>query len=97
MPGKARHKRRKYSFQSKREKDRSSRPIIPAGQPALAQTNESVSSPNVPLTSAGVPTPMAKPAAARYPHIAAELCTISILAGIMLIILIVLALVPLPW
>jgi hypothetical protein len=34
---------------------------------------------------------MAKPAAIRYPYIAAELRTIGILAGVMLIVLVVLA------
>ncbi len=91
MPGKSRRKRKKYSIQSKRNKGRPSRPSVLGLQPAVAQTREPVSSPIVSVPSASVPTPVAKPAATRYPYIATELRTIGILAGIMLVILIVLA------
>jgi len=91
MPGKARHKKRKHSFQSKKKKDRLSRSAIVAQQPA-AETVEPISPPTVP-PSASVPPPMAKPTAIQYPYISTELRTIGILAGIMLTILIVLALV----
>ena len=64
---------------------------------AVAQTHEAVSHPSVSAPPPSVPTPVAKLAVARYPHIATELRTIGILAGILLIILVVLALVPLPW
>ncbi|MFC1985109.1 hypothetical protein ACFLT4_02055 [Chloroflexota bacterium] len=97
MPGKTRRERRKHSAQGKRRIDGASRQPVFAQQPAVAQIEESVSPPNMPLPSAGVPTPMAKPEAVRYPYIATELLTIGILAVIMLVILIVLALVPLPW
>jgi len=93
MPGKSRRRRGKYSFQGKKKKGRPSRPTILTQQPAVAQTAEPVSSPSVSVPSASVPTPMAKPAAVQYPYIATELRTIGILAGIMLIVLIVLALV----
>jgi len=43
------------------------------------------------------PAPGARPATIRYQNVATELRTIGILAGILLIILIVLALVHLPW
>ena len=91
MPGKSRRKKGKYSFQTKRKKEKLSRPTMLA-QPAAAQTHEAVSSPNAPVPSAKVPAPMAKLATVQYPHIGAELLTIGILAGIMLIILIVLSL-----
>ena len=97
MPGKSQRRRGKYSAQSKKRKSRPSRPTMLAQQPAVAQTHESVSSPKVSVPSASVPTPMAEPASVRYPYIASELRTIGILAGIMLIVLVVLALVPLPW
>ena len=92
MPGKSRHSR-KHSFQSKKKKGRLSHLATVAQQPAVAQTHEPVSHPNASAPSASVPTPMAKPAAIQYPYVAAELRTISVLAGIMLIILVVLALV----
>ena len=93
MPGKSRRRKGKYSFQSKRKKGRPGHPAVIAQQPAVAQTDEPVSSPKVPVPSASVPTLMAKTAAVRYPYIATELRNIGILAGIMLIILVVLALV----
>ena len=93
MPGKSRRRRGKYSIQSKKKKGRRSRPTILVQQPAVTQTHEPVSSPDVPVTPSSVPTPMAKPATIWYPHITSELRNIGILAGIMLIILIVLALV----
>ena len=93
MPNKSRRSRGKYSAQVKKKKGRPSRPTMLAQQPATAQTHESVSSPKVPVAPVSVPTPMVKPAAISYPYVAAELRTIGILAGIMLIVLVVLALV----
>ncbi len=92
MPGKSRRKRGKYSPQSSKRKGGSSRPVMLARQPA-AQTRESVSSPDVSVPSASVPTPVVKLAAGRSLYVATELRTIGILAGVMLIVLIVLALV----
>ncbi len=89
MPDKARRRRGKYSTPSKKKKGRPSRPTILAQQPAVAQTHEPVSPPNVSVPSASV----AKPAAVLHPHIATELRTIGIMAGIMLIVLVVLTLV----
>ena len=93
MPGKSRHRRGKYSVQSKKKKSRPNRPTTLAQQPVVAQSDEPVSSSVVPVPSASVPTPMAKPATVGHLYIATELRTISILAGIMLVILVVLALV----
>jgi hypothetical protein len=93
MPGKSRRGRGNYSLQSKKRKSRSHRPAMLAQQPAAAQTPESASSSKVPIPSASVPTPMVKPASARYPYIGTELRTIVVLAGVMLIVLVVLALV----
>ncbi len=97
MSGKARRKRGKRSAQGKRKIDSSSHPTMLPQQPAVAQINEPASSAKMPHPSASVPTPTAKPPAVQYPYISTELRTIGILAVIMLIILIVLALVPLPW
>ena len=93
MPGKSRRKRGKYSLQSKRRKERLSRPTMSAQQPAAIQTHEPISSPRMSVPSASVPTPKTKPPAVQYPYVATELRTIGILAGIMLIVLVVLALV----
>ena len=93
MPDKSRRGRGKYPIQSKKKKGRLSRPTMLAQQPAVAQTNEPVSSPKRSVPSASVPAPRAKPAAVRYPYIATELRTIGILAGIMLLVLTVLFLV----
>ena len=93
MPGKSRHRRGKYSIQSKKKKGKPSRLTMLAQQQAVAQTHEPVSSPIVSVPLVSVPAPVAKLAAIRYPYIATELRTIGILAGIMLIVLVVLALV----
>jgi len=93
MPGKSRRGRGKYSIQSRKKKGRPRRPAMLAQQPAAVLTSEPVSSPKVSVPSASVPTPMAKPSLVWYPYIATELRTIAILAGIMLTILVVLALV----
>ena len=93
MPGKSRRGKGKHLPQSKKRKSRQrfSPPVVQ--HQAVAQTREPVSRPVVSSPSVSVPTPMAKLAVARYPHIATELQTIGILAGIVLLILIVLALV----
>ena len=92
MPGKSRRGKGKRLPQSKKRKTRQrfSPPVVQ--HQAVAQTREPVSRPGVSALSVSVPTPVAKLAVARYPHIATELRTIVILAGIVLIILIVLAL-----
>ena len=91
MPGKSRHRKGKRLPQSKKRRQRFSAPV--AQHQAVAQTREPVSRPAVSAPSPSVPTPVAKLVAIRNPHIATELRTIGILAGIMLVILAVLALV----
>ena len=93
MPGKSRSRKGKYSVQGKKGKGRTVHPTPSTQQPAVAQTHEPVSSREVPVAPASVPTQLVKPAAISYPYIAAELRTIGILAGIILIVLVVLALV----
>ena len=93
MPNKSRHRRGKHLPQSKKRKSRQRFSAPVAQHQAVAQTRESVSRLGVSAPLANVPTPVAKLAAARYPYIATELRTIGILAGIILIILAVLALV----
>ena len=93
MSGKSRRKKGKHLPQSKRRKSR--QPFLAAAvrQPVVAQTREPVSRPQAPTPSVSVPTTMAKLAAVRYPHVATELRMIGILAGIILVILAILALV----
>ena len=93
MPGKSRRGRGKRSPQSTKRKIRQRFLTTVAHQQPVVQTYESVSHPNASAPMASVPTPMAKLAAVRYPHVATELRAIGILAGIMLIILTILALV----
>jgi|ETNmetMinimDraft_11_1059920.scaffolds.fasta_scaffold389836_1 hypothetical protein len=93
MPDKSRRSRAKHSAQGKKRKDKIGRPAMLAQQPAVAQTHEPVSSPKVPVSPVSLPTPMAKQAAISHPSVAAELRTIGILAGVMLIVLVVLAFV----
>ena len=94
MPSKSRGGRGKRSPQGKkRGKSRQRFSATVAQQPAVAQAREPVPPSTVSAPLASVPTPAAKLATVRYPYIAAELRTIGILGGIMLIILVVLALV----
>ena len=88
MPGKSRHRRGKHSFRRKKGRGGASPPVIVTQQQALTGTDESVPPPKVPrkLVQATI-------TAVRYPYILTELRRIGILAGIMLAILIVLALV----
>ncbi len=93
MPGKSRHDRRKHSFQGKKKKGRRSPAGVVAQQQAVTETPKPVASPRVVAPSASAPTPTPVLTAVRYPHILTELRRIGILAGIMLVILVVLALV----
>jgi len=88
MPGKSRHRRGKHSFQSKKGRGRPSPPVIVTPQQATIPADESVSPPEVSRKS--VP---ATPTAVQYPYVLTELRRIGILAGIMVAILIILALV----
>ncbi len=88
MSGKSRHSRGKHSFQSKKRKDRLSHPVIVTQPPAVTPTTQSVPIPEV--SKKPVPTIVT---AVRYPYILTELRRIGILAGIMLAILVVLALI----
>jgi len=90
MPKKS---RRTKILQSKRRKSRQHFSATAAQQQVVAQTSKSVVSPPLSAPPVSVPTPMSKLSPARYPYIVAELRRFGILAGIMLVILIMLALV----
>ena len=87
MPGKSQRSRRKHSFQGKKKKGRRSPPGVVAQQPAGIQIDKPVALPRVAVPAVSTPTPL------RYPYILTELRRIGILAGIILAILVVLALV----
>ena len=92
MSGKSRHSRGKHSIHGKRKKGKLRPQVIVAQPQAVTQAEEAVSPPEAPVSSTRTSTPVA-PIAVRYPYILTELRRIGILAGIMLAILIVLALV----
>ena len=91
MPGKSRRSRGKRSFQSKKGKGRLSPPVTVTQRQVVTPTDDSVPPKvSVPSARTGV---MATLTATRYPYVLAELRRTGILAGVMLVILIVLALV----
>lgn len=92
MLGKSRHGRQK-PHRSKRKKGRQAVRAINTYQPAVAQTTQAAPRPEVSSPSVGVPGKIATLTATRHPYIGAELRRIGILAGVILVILIILALV----
>ncbi|MFC2066677.1 hypothetical protein ACFLUO_06460 [Chloroflexota bacterium] len=93
MPGKSRNSRGKNYPNSKKgkAKQRSAAGIVP--QQVVAETPKAAAPPGVSAASVRVPLSKAKASVAKYPYITAELKRIGILAGIILVILIVLALI----
>jgi hypothetical protein len=88
MSGKSKRKRGKQHSSRKMRGQESPRAVarVPAAPPTRDTTQPQVDSP-----PATVPTsPIVSPQAIRFPYITAELRTIGILAGIMLIVLIIL-------
>ena len=90
MSGKS---RRRHPSQGKKKKRQRGFSAVAAQRQAVAQTYEPVSQPKASFPSASIPTPVVAPSAAQHPYIVTELRRIGILAGIMLAILVVLALV----
>jgi hypothetical protein len=89
MTGKSRHGKRKLAFRGKKKKSRHHPPAV------VTQASKPVSTKlptKLPTPSVRAPTPTTL-APARYPYIIGELRRFSILAGMVLVILIVLALV----
>ena len=93
MPSKSRHGRKKRSFQGKKKKGRRSPSGVVAQRQADIQIDKPVAPPRVVTPSASAPTPTPVLTAVRCPYILTELRRIGILAGILLAILVVLALV----
>ena len=90
MPGKS---RRRHVSRSKKKKDRLGSSAMGVRQEAVAQTYQPVAPSGAAPPAARVTTPMPTMTPVRYPYIATELRTIGILAGIILVILIVLAVI----
>ena len=100
MPGKSGHAKGKHLSRSKRRKgsqklrlEKQYSPAITTQQQTITQADEPAPAPTAPAPSASISTPVTKLPAVQYSYIGIELKRISILAGIMLVILIVLALV----
>jgi len=93
MPGKSRRGGGKRSFQSKKKKGRRSPASVVSQRQAGIQIDKPVAPPKVAVPAVSEPTPMPVPAPVRYPYVLTELRRIGILAGIILVILVVLALV----
>jgi len=93
MPGKSRHGKGKQPVRSKRRRSGRSSLASAAQQPPVSQTYEPVPQPEVSTPLPTTPTSSAAVSTVRYPYITTELRRIGILAGIMLVILVVLALV----
>jgi len=93
MPGKSRRGKGKYPVRSKRRRGGHGSLSTIVQQPPVSQANEPVPQPKVPVSSSRVSSPVATVSAVRYPFVVTELRTIGILAGIILVILVVLAFV----
>ena len=89
MSGKSKRKRGKYR-PSKKGKSRQRSAATITQQAAVTATHEPVAPAEVSILPESVPTPVTKPLFTRHHYIGTELRTISILAGIILIILVVL-------
>ena len=87
MSGKSWRSRGRHSARSKKGRDALARAV----QQRVATDKPAAQA--VPVPSPSVPTTIATPTGARYPYVVAELRRTGILAGVMLAILIVLALV----
>ena len=89
MPGKLRHGKGKHPYHSK--KSRAKRHgAMPLPQQGVADTPQPAAAIRTPPSS-GVSASPAKSRTLQYPYITAELRRIGILAGIIIVILIVLA------
>ena len=102
MPGKSGHAKGKHLSRSKRRKgsqksqlESAASPAITTPQQPITQANEPAPALTASAPSASILTPVTKLPAIQYPYIGIELRRIGILAGIMLVILVVLALVDL--
>ena len=93
MSGKSHHGKGKHSSQSRKSKAKQ-RSAAMAVQQVVARAPEATVAPaTTPAPPVSAPAPPLKTGAIRYPYITAELRRIGILAGVMVVILVVLAFV----
>jgi hypothetical protein len=92
MPGKSRHGKGKHLHHSKKSKAKQRYGTMALQQPVAADIPKPVATTGTPPSSRA-PTSPATSRTVQYPYITTELRRIGILAGIILVILIVLALV----
>ena len=92
MPGKSKHGRRNQ-HKGKKRRGRQSFSTVSPQQTVVSQAYQPAPSPEVTTPSASGASTRSAMAATRYPYIATELRRIGILAGIILVILIILALI----
>ena len=90
MPDKS---RRQHPPRSKRGKGKLSHSATVPQQQAVAQSYKSAPRPEISAPSASVPTPVPTQTIVQHPYIFTELRTIGIMAGAMLAVLVVLALI----
>jgi hypothetical protein len=94
MPGKSKHGKGKFTAQTKkRKKERTIRPAAITEQPVAVNPRVQEASPVAPVSTKNIPDTVAPQVTIKNPYIAGELITIGIYAGILFVILIVLALV----
>jgi hypothetical protein len=91
MPGKSGHGKGKHPRRSKKSKARQRHAIMALQQQAVAETPKPTATVGARPPTSTTASPAAR--ASQHPYITTELRRISILAGIILVILILLALV----
>jgi hypothetical protein len=92
MPGKSQRGKGRHAHQSKKSKAKQRQRAMASQQPIAADTPKPAVTISKP-TSSGTSAAPVTSKVGRYPYITTELLRIGILAGIILVILIVLALV----
>ena len=93
MPGKSQRSRRKHSVSGKKKKGRRSPAGVVAQEQAGIQIDKPVTPARVALPALSTSAPLPRLTPLRHPYILTELRRTGIIAGIMLIVLVVLALV----
>jgi hypothetical protein len=92
MPGKSKHGKGKHQYRGKKGRAKYRHATMAPNQPVVADTAAPAATTGIP-PSASMPTSPKSLRVVQYPYITGELRRIGILAGIILVILIVLALV----
>jgi hypothetical protein len=90
MPGKSKHGKKRHLHQSRKSRAKQRYGTAALSQQGVAETPQPVAAVSKPPSS-GVPASSIKSRTASYSDVAAELRVIGILAGIIIVILIVLA------